>query len=102
MVVAARGMRAIEAAINALEGSGHEGISLDVSDPRDWEDAAVQIDAGGKLHGLVTAAGILGPIGALEDLAAADLIETLAINLIGTMLALRFALPRLRRAVDGR
>ena len=88
--------RAIDAAVNALEGSGHEGISLDVSDPRDWEDAAVRIDAGGKLHGLVTAAGILGPIGSLEDLAPADLIETIAVNLIGTMLALRFALPRLR------
>jgi NAD(P)-dependent dehydrogenase (short-subunit alcohol dehydrogenase family) len=96
VVVAARETGAIDAALDALEGSGHEGISLDVSDPRDWEDAAVRIDAGGKLHGLVTAAGILGPIGPLEDLAPADLIETLAVNLVGTMLSLRFALPRLR------
>ena len=68
MIVAATGIEAIEAALDALEGSGHEGISLDVSDPRDWEDAAARIDAGGKLDGLVTAAGILGPIGSLEDL----------------------------------
>ena len=96
MIVAARGIEAIEAAIAALEGSGHEGISIDVSDPRAWENAAIRIDAGGELHGLVTAAGILGPIGTLEKLLAADLIETIAINLVGTMLALQFALPRLR------
>jgi NAD(P)-dependent dehydrogenase (short-subunit alcohol dehydrogenase family) len=96
VIVAARGIEAIEAAIDGLEGSGHEGIAIDVSDPRSWEEAAVAIDSGGELHGLATAAGILGPIGALEELPAADLIETIAINLVGTMLALQFALPRLR------
>lgn len=96
VVVAARESGAIDAALDALEGSGHEGICLDVSDPRHWEEAAVRIDAGGKLDGLVTAAGILGPIGSLEELAPADLIETIGVNLVGTMLSLRFALPRLR------
>lgn len=96
MVVAARGIEAIQAAIDALEGRGHQGISIDVSDPRAWENAAARIDAGGGLHGLVTAAGILGPIGALENLPAVDVIETIAVNLVGTMLALQFALPRLR------
>jgi NAD(P)-dependent dehydrogenase (short-subunit alcohol dehydrogenase family) len=96
VILAARGTEAIEAALDSLEGSGHEGISLDVSDPRAWAEAAVRIDAGGDLHGLATAAGILGPIGALEQLPAAELIETIAVNLVGTMLALQFALPRLR------
>ncbi len=96
VIVVARGIDAIEAATGALEGSAHEGISLDVSDPGAWEQAAGRIDAGGGLHGLVTAAGVLGPIGTLESVLAADLIEAIAINLIGTVLALRFALPRLR------
>jgi 3-oxoacyl-[acyl-carrier protein] reductase len=96
VIVAARGTEAIEAALGSLAGDGHEGISLDVSDPCAWEDAAAGIDAGGELHGLVTAAGILGPIGALPDLPPAELIATVSINLVGTMLALRFALPRLR------
>jgi NAD(P)-dependent dehydrogenase (short-subunit alcohol dehydrogenase family) len=95
-MVAARGIEAIEAAIQTLEGHGHAPIALDVSDPRAWDDAAARVDAGGPLHGLVTAAGILGPIGGLDDLQAVELIETIAINLAGTMLALRFALPRLR------
>jgi NAD(P)-dependent dehydrogenase (short-subunit alcohol dehydrogenase family) len=96
VIVAARGTEAIEAALESLDGSGHEGLSLDVSDPQSWGRAAVRIDAGGDLHGLATAAGILGPIGALEQLPAADLIETIAVNLVGTVLALQFALPRLR------
>jgi len=96
VIVAARGAEAISAALDALGGSGHEGLAIDVSDPQSWEIAASRIDAGGELHGVVTAAGILGPIGALEQLSPADLIETIAVNLVGTMLALQFALPRLR------
>ena len=96
VVIAARGVEAIQTALDALPGSGHEGIAMDVSDPSSWHEAAARIDAGGKLHGLVTAAGILGPIGLLDTLTAADLIEAVAVNLIGTMLALQFALPRLR------
>jgi 3-oxoacyl-[acyl-carrier protein] reductase len=96
VIVAARESDAIDAATGTLEGSGHEGISLDVSDPAAWERAAGRIDAGGGLHGLVTAAGVLGPIGTLESVPTADLTEAVAINLIGTMFALRFALPRLR------
>jgi NAD(P)-dependent dehydrogenase (short-subunit alcohol dehydrogenase family) len=96
VVVVARGIEAVQGAVESLDGTGHEGLSLDVSDPRAWEAAAVRIDAGGELYGLATAAGILGPIGALEDLPAADLVQTIAVNLVGTMLALRFALPRLR------
>jgi 3-oxoacyl-[acyl-carrier protein] reductase len=96
VIVVARGIEAIVAAIDVLDGGGHEGIPLDVSDPGAWEEAAIRIDAGGELHGLATAAGILGPIGALEELPASDLVETIAVNLVGTMLALRFAVPRLR------
>jgi NAD(P)-dependent dehydrogenase (short-subunit alcohol dehydrogenase family) len=101
VIVAARGSEAIQVALDSLEGAGHEGISIEVSDPRSWQDAAARIDAGGELHGLATAAGILGPIGALDELVAADLIETIAVNLVGTMLALQFALPRLH-ATGGR
>jgi NAD(P)-dependent dehydrogenase (short-subunit alcohol dehydrogenase family) len=96
VIVAARGVEAIESAVAELEGTGHEGLSMDVSDPHAWEDAAAGIDAGGQLHGIATAAGIIGPIGALEELSAADLVGAISINLLGTMLALRFALPRLR------
>jgi NAD(P)-dependent dehydrogenase (short-subunit alcohol dehydrogenase family) len=98
VIVAARGSEAIAAATDGLEGEGHIGIRLDVADPLSWEGAAAEIDAGGPLHGLVTAAGILGPIGPLDQSPADDLIATISINVIGTMLSLRFAVPRLRAA----
>lgn len=101
VVIAARGADALEAALAQLDGSGHQGLRLDVADAGGWRVAIDAIDAAGPLHGLVTAAGVLGPIGPLEDLAPHDLIQTIAVNLMGTMLALHYTLPRLR-ATGGR
>lgn len=95
VIVAARGGAAIDAALAGLEGEGHSGLALDVSDPEVWPSALESIDAGGSLHGLVTAAGVLGPIGPLEEVSPREFIDTIAINLIGTMLALHHCLPRL-------
>jgi 3-oxoacyl-[acyl-carrier protein] reductase len=97
-VVIARGQAGIDETLGSLDASGHQGIALDVSDAGAWEAAGPQIDEGGPLHGLVTAAGILGPIGALEELSPSELSTTIAVNLLGTMFALRFALPRLASA----
>jgi NAD(P)-dependent dehydrogenase (short-subunit alcohol dehydrogenase family) len=96
VVIGARGAEAVNDAVASLEGLGHQGLVLDVSEPPAWEAAMKAIDAQGPLHGLVAAAGILGPIGRLDELPAEQLVTTIAINLVGTMLALRYALPRLR------
>lgn len=96
VIIAARGRSAIDEALVELEEDGHAGLVLDVSDPEAWPMAMETIDAGGPLHGLVTAAGVLGPIGPLEDVSPQEVIGTIAVNLIGTMLALHHALPRLR------
>lgn len=96
VIVAARGAEAIEAALHSLEGAGHSGIVLDVSAPGSWRDAASRLDEGGELHGLVTAAGVLGPIGSLDAVDPDRFSETIAVNLVGTAFALQFALPRLR------
>jgi NAD(P)-dependent dehydrogenase (short-subunit alcohol dehydrogenase family) len=96
VVVAARGTDAVNEAVAGLAGSGHQGLVLDVSDPAAWESGMEAIDEQGALHGLVAAAGILGPIGPLDELPPEALLETVAINLVGTMLALRYSLPRLR------
>lgn len=96
VIVVARGHEEISAAVDDLEGSGHDGVSLDVSDSAAWESALPAIDAGGPLHGLVTAAGILGPIGSLAELPPEQLSATISINLLGTMLALRYTLPLLK------
>jgi NAD(P)-dependent dehydrogenase (short-subunit alcohol dehydrogenase family) len=95
VLIAARGVETLEAP-GRLAGEGHEGLRLDVADQQAWTAAMEAIDAGGPLHGLVTAAGVLGPIGRLEDLEPFEVARTIAINLVGTMLALHHALPRLR------
>jgi NAD(P)-dependent dehydrogenase (short-subunit alcohol dehydrogenase family) len=101
VIVAARGREAIDAAVASLEGSGHAGLVLDVSDSHAWAGADETVGSGGALHGLVAAAGVLGPIGRLDDVSAAEVIDTIAVNLIGTILALHHCLPRLR-ATGGR
>jgi NAD(P)-dependent dehydrogenase (short-subunit alcohol dehydrogenase family) len=101
VIVAARGRPALDAALGELEGGGHSGLVLDVSEPDAWAAALEAIDAGGALHGLVTAAGVLGPIGRLDEVSPQEFIDTIAINLIGTVLALHHTLPRLR-ATGGR
>ncbi len=98
VVIAARSVEAIDAGLSRLDGSGHQALQLDVSDERAWQAAIAEIDTAGSLHGLVTAAGMLGPIGQLEDLLPSEIAKTIAVNLTGTMLALHHAIPRLRRS----
>jgi NAD(P)-dependent dehydrogenase (short-subunit alcohol dehydrogenase family) len=97
VIVAARGRAGIDAALAELAGDGHAGQVLDVSDPDAWPGAMAAVDAGGHLHGLVAAAGLLGPIGTLDAVSPEQVIETIGVNLIGTMLALHHVLPRLRK-----
>ncbi len=98
VVIAARGEQALQRALPELDGGGHHALALDVSDSAAWEGAMKAIDRAGPLHGLVAAAGVLGPIGRLQDVEAGELIRAIEINLLGTILALRHCLPRLERA----
>jgi NAD(P)-dependent dehydrogenase (short-subunit alcohol dehydrogenase family) len=98
VMIAGRGVPALDAALAELEGAGHERMRLDVSDAAAWPEAMLKVDAGGALDGLVTAAGVLGPIGRLEDVAMDEFAATVSINLVGTALALHHCLPRLRAA----
>jgi len=101
VVVVGRGAAALDDALGQLSGSGHERLGLDVSDASAWPEAMAAVDAGGGLDGIVTAAGVLGPIGSLDSVPAEEFAATIAINLVGTALALQQALPRLR-ASSGR
>jgi NAD(P)-dependent dehydrogenase (short-subunit alcohol dehydrogenase family) len=101
VMIAGRSAPPLEAALAELEGAGHERLRLDVSDTAAWPEAMLKVDAGGALDGLVAAAGVLGPIGRLEEVAMDEFAATISINLVGTALALHHCLPRLR-AVSGR
>jgi NAD(P)-dependent dehydrogenase (short-subunit alcohol dehydrogenase family) len=97
VVVTARDAAAVEACVAALPGDGHVALAFDVSDDAGWHDAIARASTGG-LHGLVTAAGVLEPIGATDEVDPAAVLRTLQINLHGTFLALHHVLPHLRAA----
>lgn len=96
VVIVGRGAAALDDALVQLSGSGHEHAALDVSDASAWPAAMAVVDAGGALDGVVTAAGVLGPIGSLDTVPADEFAAAVGINLVGTALALQQALPRLR------
>ncbi|HUZ73817.1 MAG TPA: SDR family oxidoreductase [Stellaceae bacterium] len=55
----------------------------------------------GRLSGLVNSAGIIGPSGRIEAVAAAGLAELMAVNVTGTLLCCREAIRRMSTAHGG-
>jgi NAD(P)-dependent dehydrogenase (short-subunit alcohol dehydrogenase family) len=77
------------------EGVDH---ALDVTSETDWARIIDAVERGaGRLDGLVNAAGIVA-IGTVEDTDFATWRRVLAINLDGTFLGCKYAMPLLRRA----
>jgi 3-oxoacyl-[acyl-carrier protein] reductase len=97
VVVAARESEAIEQTLSALEGGDHLGLELDVADAAAWPRAMAHIESQGGLSGLVTAAGVLAPVGPIGSYDPMEFRRTIEVNLLGTQLALHHALPSLRR-----
>jgi NAD(P)-dependent dehydrogenase (short-subunit alcohol dehydrogenase family) len=86
----------VEAALAAL-GDDHEGHAFDVADESAWERLAPGLAKDG-LEGVVTAAGVLGPIGPLGEWPVEEFRRTLEVNVIGTLLALASTAPLLRES----
>jgi 3(or 17)beta-hydroxysteroid dehydrogenase len=79
-----------------LAGRGDVADALDVTVESDWARiTAVIADTHGRLDGLVNAAGIV-VIGTVEDTDFATWRRVLAINLDGTFLGCKYALPLLK------
>lgn len=93
VVVASRERENVDAAVDGLVGGGHSGVVLDVADETGWRTAIEAIAESGPLDGLVTAAGVLGPIGEIGEIDPSAFRAAIDVNLIGTMLALHHALP---------
>jgi NAD(P)-dependent dehydrogenase (short-subunit alcohol dehydrogenase family) len=81
----------------ASDLEGHADIALDVSSEDDWRRTHDDIAREhGRLDGLVNAAGIVA-LGTVEELDLATWRRVIAINLDGTFLGCKFAMPLLRR-----
>lgn len=91
LVLVARGREALERACAELPGRGHTCHALDVSDERAW--AGIVPD---ELQGLVCAAAVTDPVGAVGEYALGAFRRTLEINVCGTLFAIHNCLPALR------
>ena len=80
-----------------LPGRQHVDHALDVTSEADWARtiAAIERDVG-RLDGLVNAAGIVA-VGTVEETDFATWRRVMAINLDGTFLGCKYAMPLLRR-----
>lgn len=91
LVLVARGADALERACASLPGEGHAWRSLDVSDASAWDGVV-----GPELHGLVTAAAVIEPVGAVGEYELDAFRRTLEINVCGTLFAVHACLAALR------
>ncbi len=91
LILVARGEEALERAIASLPGRGHAWHALDVSETIAW--AGVVPD---ELYGLVCAAAVIDPVGAVGEYDLEAFRRTLEINVCGTLFAVHHCLSALR------
>lgn len=92
--------RQVEEVAAAIREAGGEAMPLvaDISQPDQMEDAVRQIgEAWGRIDIVVANAGINGVWAPLEEITPDEWDQTFAINLRGTFLTVKYALPYLKR-----
>jgi NAD(P)-dependent dehydrogenase (short-subunit alcohol dehydrogenase family) len=97
----ARHFDPLQRAMDGLPGSGHTAHAMDVADSGAWSEMIEAVAQDGALHGLVTAAAVLGPIGRTEEVDPERVLETVRVDLLGTFLAVHHTIPLLDAAGDG-
>lgn len=91
--IVAEGGQAIRSDLPAHED---QDISIDVTSESDWKAAGASIERShGRLDGLVNSAGI-GSLGTIESEDYASYKRTMAVNVDGTYLGCKYAMPLLK------
>ena len=98
LALVARDRAACASLLRTLPGGPHDVVALDVTDEGAWHSAQDALGRDGLLHGLVTAAGVLAPIGPVGTFSIEAFRRTLDVNLVGTLLAVTTTLDALSRA----
>src|ERR1017187_5060013 len=96
LLLIGRRTAALEELKASLPGGPHRTAALDVTDEKAWALAADRLAQDGALHGLVTAAGTLGPIGPPGSWGIGAFRRTVEVNLVGTLLPILSLLELLR------
>ena len=78
-----------------LGGEDHRGLVIDVGEERAWREAA-ETGALEGIDGLVTAAAALAPVGPIDAYSAAAFWQTMRVNVLGTLLAVKTCLGSLQ------
>lgn len=79
-----------------LPGGPHQIEAMDVCDAKAWEASRERLAPDGILHGIVTAAGVIEPVGPIGTWDVDVFRRTLDVNLTGTLLAIMTGLNALR------
>jgi len=83
----------------AAEGAVIVSERIDV---RRWLEVQKFVERTGPFHVLVNCSGVLGPVGETQDVPVQDWIEAINVNLVGSYLLTRAAIPGMRANGGGR
>ncbi len=100
LALAGRDRSTLEDVAQHLAGGPHSVVELDVTVEDRWNAATEQVAPDGLLHGVVTAAGEIGPIGPVGSWTADAFRRTFDVNVLGTLLPI-IAMLRLLRVAKG-
>jgi 3-oxoacyl-[acyl-carrier protein] reductase len=98
LLLVGRRIEALEGLRASLPGGPHGTAAVDVTDEKAWALVADRLDSDGRVDGLVTAAGTMGPIGPPGSWGIGEFRRTIDVNLVGTILPIVGLLAPLRAA----
>ena len=105
LALAARSLEELEATSQVAQSLGARTtiVGVDVTDRAAVESMARQaVEQFGRIDVLVNNAGIVGPIGAVEDNDVEAWVRTVEVNLVGTYLCCRAVIPVMAEGGGGR
>jgi NAD(P)-dependent dehydrogenase (short-subunit alcohol dehydrogenase family) len=98
LALVARDQEALERLRAGLPDGPHDVFAFDVADEDAWSHVADVCAPQGVVHGVVTAAALLPPIGPVGSWSVTAFRRTIDVNVVGTLLAITTLLPALERA----
>ena len=104
IALTARRAKRCQEAVDEIEGMGGEALALpgNVADAEHVEAlVAATVERGGRLDIVVPNAGINGVFAPIEDITPEEWDQTQDINVRGTFLTVKYAIPHLRAAGGG-